>query len=93
VPLTALRTDQSRPYALRVEADRVRVQPIELGARGWVGATEMVEVLKGLSANDQVLVGSVGALNDGTAVRRTLDAALSGHAGATASTKAARAAP
>jgi hypothetical protein len=72
-----------------LETDRVRVQPVELGARGWVGATEMVEVLKGLSANDQLLVGSVGALNDGTAVRRALDAA----AGATASTKAARAAP
>jgi hypothetical protein len=88
VPLTALRTDHSQPYALRLEADRVRVQPVELGTRGWVGATEMVEVLKGLSANDQVLVGSVGVLRDGTPVRRGLDAAA-----ATGNAPAARAAP
>ncbi len=93
VPLSALRTDQSRPYALRVEADRVRVQSVELGARGWVGATEMVEVLKGLSVNDQVLVGSVGALGDGTAVRRSAEAAPGGAAGTAATSKAARAAP
>jgi len=92
VPLHALRTDQSSPYALRLQDDRVRVQPVELGARGWVGATEMVEVLKGLSANDQVLVGSVGVLRDGTAVRRAVEAPAGG-ADTSASRRAARAAP
>jgi RND family efflux transporter MFP subunit len=69
VPLSALRTDQAKPYVLRIEGGQVTPRVPELGARGLVGATEVVEVRQGLAAGDRVLAGSVGGVPAGTAVR------------------------
>jgi RND family efflux transporter MFP subunit len=69
LPLSALRTDQSQAVALRIDGDQVRPRVLELGMRGRVGTTEMVEVRSGLAEGDRVLAAGVGAVRDGTRVR------------------------
>jgi len=69
LPLSALRTDQARPYVLRIEGGQVKPQVPQLGARGLVGSTEVVEVRQGLAPGDQLLAGSVGGVPADTAVR------------------------
>ena len=69
LPLAAVRHDQARPYALRLEGDRVAQRVVDLGARGQAGSEEAVEVLHGLDDGDRVLAGSLGAVRDGAQVR------------------------
>jgi RND family efflux transporter MFP subunit len=69
LPLSAVRSDQARPYALKLDADRVGQRPLLLGMRGQAGGVDTVEVLEGLADGDRVLASSVGPLRDGTAVR------------------------
>lgn len=69
LPLDALRNDQAQPYALRVQGDRVQQRTLQLGERGRAGGAEVVEVLDGLAAGDQVLAGNLGAVRDGARVR------------------------
>ena len=71
LPLSAVRTDGAQPYALRLDGPRVGQRPLGLGARGQTEAGESIEVLQGLAEGDQVLLGSVGTVRDGTAVRVT----------------------
>jgi membrane fusion protein, multidrug efflux system len=71
VPLSAVRTDQAQPYALKLDGKQVAQRPLSLGQRGQAGSDEAVEVLQGLAEGDQVLVGSLGAVRDGAAVRIT----------------------
>ncbi len=100
LPLSALRTDQAKPYVLRIEGSQVKPRVLELGVRGLVGATEVVEVRQGLAAGDRLLAGSVGAVPDGTAVRMgtaagaaMAEAAAASAASAAAPARAASAAP
>jgi len=69
LPLSAVRTDAAKPYAMRVDGARVSQRPLDLGARGRTDDGDSVEVLQGLAEGDQVLLGSVGTVRDGTAVR------------------------
>ena len=69
LPLSALRTDQAKPYALRIDGNLAQTRVLDLGARGLAGTTEVIEVRQGLAAGDRVLAGGVGSLRDGTAVR------------------------
>jgi RND family efflux transporter MFP subunit len=71
VPLSAVRNDQSQPYALRLEGSQVSQRTLSLGRRGRAGKDEAVEVLEGLAEGDRVLVGSLGAVRDGAQVRVT----------------------
>jgi hypothetical protein len=71
LPLSAVRSDQAQPYALRLEGDRVLQRTLQLGARGRSGNEETVELLQGLAAGDRVLAGSLGAVRDGAQVRLT----------------------
>jgi RND family efflux transporter MFP subunit len=82
VPLAAVRTDQSLPYVLLVEAGRVKLRTVKLGARGEFEGLPWVEVA-GVNEGDRVLAGSAGAVRDGTAVR------LAAAPGATAASAAA----
>jgi RND family efflux transporter MFP subunit len=84
VPLSAVRTDQAQPYALKIAAERVSQRTLRLGARGQVGKVEAVEVLEGLADGDRVLAGSVGSVRDGTGVRLGNAAALPPTAAASA---------
>jgi RND family efflux transporter MFP subunit len=69
LPLSAVRTDQAQPYALRLEGTQVAQRALSLGQRGRADGEEAVEVLQGLAEGDQVLIGSLGAVRDGATVR------------------------
>jgi membrane fusion protein, multidrug efflux system len=69
LPLSAVRTDQAQPYALRLDGAQVALRTLSLGQRGRAGGEEAVEVLQGLADGDRVLVGSLGAVRDGATVR------------------------
>jgi RND family efflux transporter MFP subunit len=69
LPLSAVRTDQAQPYALRLDGTQVTQRNLSLGQRGQSGADEVVEVLQGLADGDRVLAGSLGAVRDGATVR------------------------
>lgn len=71
LPLSAVRTDQAQPYALRLDGAKVAQRSLELGARGLAGTVPAVEVLRGLADGDRVLAGSLGTVRDGAAVRVT----------------------
>jgi RND family efflux transporter MFP subunit len=69
VPLSAVRTDQAQPYVVQVQADKAVQKNVQLGLRGEVAGQPWVEVTAGLSDGAQLLVGTTGAVRDGTLVR------------------------
>jgi len=74
IPLSALRTDRPAPYVQVVEGERVAHREVTPGARGEgqgpLAGQPMVAV-QGLPAGATVLLGHVGALREGTAVKFT----------------------
>lgn len=70
VPVSAVRTDKPLPYVQVVEQDRVVHKTVTLGERGEADGQPMVAV-SGLAENATVLAGAVGALREGTAVKRS----------------------
>jgi RND family efflux transporter MFP subunit len=90
LPPSAVRNDQARPYALRLEGDHVVQRTLQLGARGLAGADEAVEVVEGLAEGDRVLSGSLGAVRDGAQVRITDTGTGAGARPAASSASAAR---
>ncbi len=77
VPLTALRTDQPRPYVQLLQpaqagdgkaALRVQHRQVEAGSQSAQDGMTWVAVRSGLQPGDRVLAGSVGGLRDGTLV-------------------------
>lgn len=70
LPLSAVRNDRARPYAIRIGADG-RTEPVDLslGLRGRADGVEMVEVAAGLAAGERVLGASAGEVGAGVAVR------------------------
>lgn len=69
LPLSAVRTDQARPYVLQIADGRTVQRPVELGVRGEVDGQPWVAVGGGLAEGTLVLSGSAGAVREGTAVR------------------------
>jgi len=69
LPLSAVRTDQSRPYVLVVKGGQAVASPVKLGARGSVGGDAWVEIASGVSEGESVLAASTGIVRDGTPVR------------------------
>jgi len=72
LPLSAVRSDQSQPYAVRLRDGRAEQRPLTLGVRGQAPGqpgVAMVEVLKGLDEGDQVLAGSAGLVPDGVRLK------------------------
>ncbi len=76
VPLGAVRTDRPAPYVQVIEGDRVRHKAVQPGARGEAG-DQTVVAITGLQAGDRVILGHVGTLREGTAVRFTAAAPAS----------------
>ena len=64
VPAAAVYTEDGRTFVYRIAKGRARWTPVTLG-RSSVGA---VEILGGLEAEDQVVVGSSNGLRDGSRV-------------------------
>lgn len=74
IPLSAVRTDQAEPYAIRVtrdaKGDRAERRVLVLGASGvpastTAGSDAWVEVRSGLQAGDRLLAASAGLVADG----------------------------
>lgn len=91
LPLTALRTDQPRPYVQLLEsaqagdgtaALRVQHRQVEAGSQSAQDGMTWVAVRSGLQAGDQVLAGSVGSLRAGTLVQLEQPAATASGAAA-----------
>ncbi len=72
VPLNAVRTDKPAPYVQVLENGQVAHKPVELGARGSsTGTAGPMVAVKGLAENAVVVLGTAGALREGTAVKFT----------------------
>ena len=69
LPLAAVRTDQARPYVMRVRDGRAVATPVTLGVRGAIGGEPWVEIVAGLGEGEPVLAASTGVVRDGTPVR------------------------
>ena len=67
-PLSAVRTDKPSPYVQLVRDSKVLHQSVELGLRGESQGQPVVE-LKGLQAGERLIIGAVGVLPEGSAVR------------------------
>jgi RND family efflux transporter MFP subunit len=67
IPLAALDPKGTSTEVLRLKSARVRRARVELGIRD--PAAELVEVVRGLSVGDTILLGSSQGLADGTVVR------------------------
>jgi len=98
LPLSAVRTDQARPYVLRVHDGIATATPVTLGARGEIGGEPWVEIASGVGEGAQVLGASTGLVRDGTPVRLSAppaavpaSAGVSARAGAVAVTVGASA--
>ena len=74
LPLSAVRTDQAQPYAIRIRDGRSELRPLTLGARGQAGGVLVVEILQGLAEGDRVLAANAGLVPAG--VRLKLPAAV-----------------
>ncbi len=73
IPLSAVRTDRPAPYVQAIAGDRVRHLPVQTGARGESGGQALVAV-NGVAPGTVVILGHVGALREGTAVKFTAPA-------------------
>jgi membrane fusion protein (multidrug efflux system) len=78
LPASAVRLDESKPYVIALEGERLRHRTVELGARGRLagaaesqgsGTGEQVAIRSGLAAGARVLAGSVGTVRDGAPAR------------------------
>jgi hypothetical protein len=82
VPLSAVRNDKPTPYVQVLEGNVIKHVAVEMAQRGEVvnttansvnasERTETVVAVKGIAENTQVLVGSLGALREGTVTKFT----------------------
>ena len=93
IPLSAVRSDQAQPYAIRVRDGKAERRVLVLGATGQptqapAGSGPWVEVKRGLEPGDQLLAGSAGLVADG--VRLKLPAATVAPASTASAASAAR---
>ena len=72
LPLSAVRTDQARPYVMLIREGRAVATPVSLGVRGVVGGEPWVEIVAGLGDGAQVLGATAGVVRDGTPVRLSI---------------------
>ena len=74
VPLSSVRNDKPTPYVQVLEGNVIKHVAVELAQRGEVvnnGRSETVVAVKGLTENTLVLIGSLGALREGTMTKFT----------------------
>ena len=87
VPVASVRTDKPAPYVQTVENSKVVHRTVEPGLRGSSNGVDVVAV-KGLDEKAVVILGNIGALAEGTAVKFTLVGSVT-----TAPATSAKAAP
>ena len=69
LPLSAVRTDQAQPYAIRISNGRAELRTLSLGSRGESDGVTVVEVLQGLAEGDRVLAASAGLVPGGVRLK------------------------
>ena len=69
LPLSAVRTDQAQPYAIRISNGRAEQRSLTLGARGQAAGVDVVEISAGLAPGDQVLAASAGLVPSGVLLK------------------------
>lgn len=69
IPVSAVRIDQAKPYAIVFAQGLAERRTLQLGERGMVGSRPMVEVLAGLAEGERILAASAGSVPEGTALR------------------------
>ena len=69
LPLSAVRTDQARPYVMLIQGGKAVATQVTVGARGALGGEPWVEIAAGLAEGAPVLAASTGIVRDGTPVR------------------------
>lgn len=69
IPMSAVRSDQARPYAVVLAGDHAEHRPLTLGLRGLVDGSEWVEVSAGLAEGERVLAASTGLVAAGVKLR------------------------
>ena len=69
LPLSAVRTDQAQPYAIRMTDGRAEPRTLKLGTRGQAGGVDSVEILSGLAQGDVVLAASAGLVPAGVRLK------------------------
>ena len=82
LPLSAVRSDQAKPYAIRINQGRTEQRMLSLGTRGQSDGVAVVEILAGLAEGDQVLAASAGLVPAGALLKMPPLAAASASAGA-----------
>jgi len=92
LPLSAVRTDQARPYVMQVQGGQARAAPVTLGVRGSIGGEPWVEISEGLDDGATVLAANTGLVRDGTLVRLPKPMPAAGGASASAAAATATAA-
>ncbi len=90
LPLSAVRSDQAKAYAIRITDGRSQQRVLTLGARGKSGDLAVVEILGGLAEGDQVLAASAGLVPDGVALKLPAVTTAAGSLGAAAPAASAR---
>ncbi len=89
LPLSAVRTDQAKPYLMRVQDGQAIATPVTLGVRGAIGGETWVEIATGLTEGTPVLSASTGLVRDGTPVRLAMAASAAAPASLPASSASA----
>jgi len=69
IPVSAVRIDQAKPYAIVFAQGLAERRSLQLGERGMVASQPMVEVLGGLAEGERILAASAGSVPEGTALR------------------------
>ncbi len=69
LPLSAVRTDQAQPYAIRIGNGSAEPRMLVLGARGQAGGLDSVEISSGLAEGDRVLAASAGLVPAGARLK------------------------
>ena len=82
LPMSAVRSDQAKPYAIRINQGRTEQRMLSLGTRGQSDGVAVVEILAGLAEGDQVLAASAGAVPAGVLLKAPPLAAVSASASA-----------
>lgn len=82
VPVSAVRNDRARPYAIRVANGRAEQVELTLGLRGRAEGQDMVEVVAGLAEGDRVLAAAAGLVATGVPLRITAAPAIASAASA-----------
>lgn len=69
VPESAVRLDEAQPYVLLLQGERLVRRPVQVEGSAEAEGVPVRLIRSGVAEGDPVLVGTIGGVRDGTAVR------------------------